>query len=1366
MMKLPRRHRSNCVAAAVLAAVLCLGPNPGGPDAWAANLNGSTTGLGVVNKVQQSGVSAPAATITSTASGGGSAYIIAPNANRSIIYWQTFSLSSPDSLNFAFAARNDIAVNHIASGSAAVNGVLTATVGGAFGGNVWFIAPNGVVFGANAVVDVGGLLATSSPLLLSDAAFLADTTNFIFGSAETASSVSVASGASLHAHGGLLALVAPQVSSQAGAAIGGDAGRTQALYAAAEAYEIQLSPSASSDLNLVALVIDTPSASGAPLTLGAATNAGNVYVAGAASTVNALISAPGDLAATQANAVGGDIVLSSGGLTASGGQVQASPPAAAAATSVITTTLGNVSGDAAVSLTAAGPLTVGQVSAGGGVTIASRGGLDITGTLTSTGGAAALTTTSGDITLDGSINASGQALRLTSAGAITQNSGSLTAATLMGSSVDATSLIDTTNAVGALGAFTAGSGFSFTNSQALDVSGTLTSTGGEGSIATSTGDITLDGSINASGQTLSLISAGAIAQNSGSLTASILIGSSVRATRLTGTTNAIAVLGAFNAGSGFSLTNSHALDMTGTLTGAGGADSLTTTSGAITLDGSINATGQTLSLVSAGAITQNGGSVTAAMLTGSSVGATSLTDTTNAVAELGAFNAGSGFTLTNSQALDVTGTLASTGGATSLTIATGDITLDGAIDAAGQTLSLTSAGAIIQNSGSLTATMLTGSSADAASLTGANNAVAAVGAFNAGSGFNLTNSQALDVTGPLTIIGGAATMTTTSGDMTLHGSINASGQTLNLASAGAITQDSGSLTASTLMGSSADATSLTDNTNAIAALGPFNARNGFSLTNSQALDVTGTLTSTGGAATMTTTSGDIVLNGSINATSQTLSLASAGAIVQNSGSVTAATLTGSSLDGTRLAGSANSVSVLGVFSAGSGFALTDARAIDVDGPLSSTGGDAALTTSSGDIRLNGVVNAAGQTLALNSAGTLNQASGTISAATLVGSSAGIASLNRAGNAISGLGAFSAGTGFALTDSQALIVAGPLTSTGGPATITTTSGDLTLAGAVNAAGQTLTIASAGAVNQTGGALMGQEIGLTASSGATLAGQIQAADAVTVSARGGSIVQTGSTASGGMTSYTASVGITLDGGSIVSSRDIVLDASSGGLQIIAPVGASPAFSNLAAAGVTSLTAANGSIVVGETPFVSAVDSFLADRAGSELNVSRDIPAVGQRPTLGRVFVQTGTLQIAASGGIVQQNTTPFPGKADGIVITNPSHAADPVQIDGIGAKAPTVVDLFLTVVNSGGATLSGKVVATSGDIDLMVAPTNNYRVNGCVIGQTGVCTVLSDAIVDIQPADLTGDLLLESLPDASISDPTITGTGNEEIWRKRP
>ena len=178
-----RLRRTLLAATALYAAALS-------ETAIAGPLNGSSSGLGVVTNVQQTSGASAAATLTSTTTGPATSYVIAPNAHRTIIDWSSFSLAATDSLAFTFATRSDIALNRIASGTANIDGVLKATVAGAYGGNVWFTAPGGVVFGSGAAVDVGGLLATASPLSMTDSAFLAsaDTDSFSFGAATAGAS--------------------------------------------------------------------------------------------------------------------------------------------------------------------------------------------------------------------------------------------------------------------------------------------------------------------------------------------------------------------------------------------------------------------------------------------------------------------------------------------------------------------------------------------------------------------------------------------------------------------------------------------------------------------------------------------------------------------------------------------------------------------------------------------------------------------------------------------------------------------------------------------------------------------------------------------------------------------------------------------------------------------------------------------------------------------------------------------------------------------------------------------------------------------------------------------------------------------------
>ncbi|MGN2248433.1 hypothetical protein ACFWZ3_17295, partial [Frateuria sp. GZRR35] len=198
--------------------------------------------------------------------------------------------------------------------------------------------------------------------------------------------------------------------------------------------------------------------------------------------------------------------------------------------------------------------------------------------------------------------------------------------------------------------------------------------------------------------------------------------------------------------------------------------------------------------------------------------------------------------------------------------------------------------------------------------------------------------------------------------------------------------------------------------NQIGTLGSFSAV-GFNLTNAQALAVAGPID--GGASTsLTTTTGDLAINGAVSGTTTTLT--SAGAITEGAGGViTANSLAGSSAGATTL-NRANLIGTLGSFTAGN-FALTNAQSLAVTGPVNG-GASTSLTTTTGDLAINGAVS--GTTTTLTSAGAITEgASGTLTAGTLTGSSAGSTTLNGA-NLIGTLGSFTAAN-FALTNAQAL-----------------------------------------------------------------------------------------------------------------------------------------------------------------------------------------------------------------------------------------------------------------------------------------------------------------------------------------------------------
>ncbi|MFC5583467.1 hypothetical protein ACFPPB_20355, partial [Rhodanobacter terrae] len=213
---------------------------------------------------------------------------------------------------------------------------------------------------------------------------------------------------------------------------------------------------------------------------------------------------------------------------------------------------------------------------------------------------------------------------------------------------------------------------------------------------------------------------------------------------------------------------------------------------------------------------------------------------------------------------------------------------------------------------------------------------------------------------------------------------------------------------------------------------------------------------------------------------------------------------------------ANLIGTLGAFNAAS-FSLTNAQALTVNGPLTTTGGTGSigLTTTSGALSIDqdlsgGTIaldsaanltlgnNITGSNVTLSSAGSISQTGGMLTAGTLSGSSVGSATLNQV-NLIGSLGNFTA-AGFSLTDGTGLTVTGTVDG-GGSAALTTASGNLTINGNVN--GTATTLASAGNIGEgatgviTAGTLTGSSTGDTTLDGANLIGTLGAFNAASFS-----------------------------------------------------------------------------------------------------------------------------------------------------------------------------------------------------------------------------------------------------------------------------
>ncbi|HWU78023.1 MAG TPA: hypothetical protein VN043_16110, partial [Rhodanobacter sp.] len=534
-----------------------------------------------------------------------------------------------------------------------------------------------------------------------------------------------------------------------------------------------------------------------------------------------------------------------------------------------------------------------------------------------------------------------------------------------------------------------------------------------------------------------------------------------------------------------------------------GNSQTTLSAGGITLNNALTATGGIVDLESTGAISGTG-AITTGTLTGNSGSYTTLVGA-NHVDTLGVFTTGGDFNFNDAQTLMVSNAPSANGGLGNLTLTTtgagSDLILDS--DLTGNTVTLGAGRDISQTSGVINANVLTGSSGGSTTLNGANQ-VAALGAFTTGGDFSFNDAQTLTVSNAPSANGGAGdlTLTTIGASSDLILASNLAGNTVTLEAGRDISQTAGAITAGTLNGSSVGSTTL-NGANLIGTLGSFTAAN-FALTNAQALAVSGPVD--GGASTaLTTTAGDLAINGAVKGTTTTLT--SAGAISEGAGGViTAGTLNGSSVGSTTLNG-ANMIGALGSFTAAN-FALTNAQALTLNGPLTTTGntGDVSLTTSSGGLTVNAdlaggavALSSAGglalskninaSTVALAATGNISQSGGSITAGTLSGQSTGSTTLNAA-NHIGTLGNFSA-TNFALTNAQSLAVNGSVNG-GASTALATTAGDLAINGVLN--GTTTTLTSAGVISEGSGGvitadmLSGSSVGATALNGANRIGTL--------------------------------------------------------------------------------------------------------------------------------------------------------------------------------------------------------------------------------------------------------------------------------------
>ncbi|MGN2244171.1 filamentous hemagglutinin N-terminal domain-containing protein [Frateuria sp. GZRR33] len=988
---------------------------------------------------------------------------------------------------------------------------------------------------------------------------------------------------------------------------------------------------------------------------------------------------------------GGDITQTAGVLTAATltgnalGNVTLGSANAIAA-------LGSFSADGFLLRTAGGLTVNGAVAGGaGGVDIGSGGLLKVAAGIS---GHAIALQGAGISQTAGSINAGTGQVELTSSAGITQTGGSITAGTLTGSATADASLAGANHLV-SLGSFDAAN-LSLTNAQDLVLAGPVTTSGA--TALTIGGDLAINGTLHAA--TVSLDVDGAVSEGaSGNLVTGTLSGQAGGNVTLT-RGNHVGTLGNFAAAS-FALTNAQALTVNGSLGVGTGSIALTTTAGALNMNSAlsggsialdsaanlvlgkaINAT--TLSLKSAGSISQTAtGLITAGTLSGQSAGATTLNQA-NAISTLGNFSA-DGFGLTSTRALTAAGTV--DGGASTALAAGGNLRIDGTVK--GDATYLSAGGTITEGaSGNIVADALTGKASGTATLGGANH-IGTLGNFQA-AGFSLHDAQNLRVSG--TVDGGASTTLDTAGNLAISGTVKGTSTRLNVT--GALSESgSGRIVADALAGHVTGSAILTGN-NAVASLGNLDAA-GLSFTNAQALTIAGTVDG-GASTTLTTKAGGLTVNGTLAGTSTSLDIA--GGIEQSSqGRITAGTLTGQAGGDVALDGD-NRIDTLGSFSAYD-FALSNGKALGVNGPLTASGGGIALATTAGKLSVNTALN--GDTIALDSAGDLalaqavhggavtlvsggkisQTADGIITADRLSGHSAGSTTLDQA-NAIGALDGFSA-SGLTVTTKRALTVTG--TVDGGGSTTLTTGGSLAINGSLT--GDTTTLAVSGNISEgsagsiTTHMLTGHATGAVALTGANrldTLGQFTAAGFAL--SNGPSLTVTGPLDGGASVSLTTTRGDLLINGQVSGKATTLVSSGA----ITEGQGGSIVADTLSgrAGGYTQLGTANSPLAnyIGTLGGFSSTASFSLTNAQTLTLASVDGSAY-------TVDAGTSSLYLGVTGGDLLQvgKTWLYDGEGTFASTGRIGTSDAPIYVTGTGPQAVALVGIppaYFYAVNASG------------------------------------------------------------------------------------
>jgi len=886
-------------------------------------------------------------------------------------------------------------------------------------------------------------------------------------------------------------------------------------------------------------------------------------------------------------------------------------------------------------------------------------------------------------------------------GAVTQT-GVISAGTVTGN-VGSSVNLDGNNRVANLGTFSSNGDFTFNDANGgLNVTGNVETRGGAAMVTTAGGVLALGGSsISSAGGKVSLTgvgvtsTGGTVDAGSGTITVDGNDGAIDLAGSLTTTnetTQATRIIDATTVSLG-----NITVGATGVVTLGGLAGD--------ELSGALKQTG----VIIAGTITGNTGSSVA--LGGS-----------NTVSNLGAFTSNGDFTFNDTAGgLNVTGSIETRGGAATITTAGGALALGnqniatsgGNVNLAGTGVSSTG-GAVNAGGGTITVDGNDGAIQLAGSLTTTNGTASAVRIVDA----------------KMASLGNITTGTT--GTVTLGG---AAGDNIS----GAVTQ-TGVIDAGTLVGNGGSTVTL-DGNNKVVNLGELTSTDAFTFNDANGgLNVTGKVSTQGGAVAISTAGGALALgNNDITTSGGNVSLKGQGV-----------------------------TSIGGTVDAGGGTIAVDGEdgAIDLVGSLTTTNGttSAVRITDATTVSLGNITTGATGTVTLGAAagdnlsGAVKQ-TGIIKAGTVTGNTGGPVALG-GNNTVASLGAFTSNGDLTFNDTtEGLRLTGKVSTNGGAANLATSGGALALGnndittsgGNASLTGQGVT-SIGGTVDAGGGTIEvdGNDgainlVGALATTNDTAAA-VRIIDATTVSVGNITTGATGTVTLGGAAGDNLSGAVKQTGiinaGTVVGNTGSTVDLD--GNNTVAALGAFKTNGNFSFNDTTGGLNVTGSVETrGGAAKITSAGGALA-LGGNDIKTeggSVNLSAEGVTSTGGTVDAGAGTIAVDGNGGAINL--------AGSLTTTNST--ADAVRIRDASAAS------------LGNITTGATATVTLENMNGEVSQTGRIKTGNLALSGDGSFTLTgaSNEIETVATEDAVGSLSLVNSTDLSIGTAGLTASGNIAI-----